>query len=43
MTAKAQTFQATHEMPEAATVEGTPVYLYVLYKVEPGIAQAEVD
>jgi len=41
MTTKEQMLQAIRELPNDATVEDAMERLYVLYKVERGIAQAD--
>ena len=41
MTTKEQMLQAIRELPNDATVEDAMERLYLLYKVERGIAQAE--
>jgi predicted transcriptional regulator len=41
MTTKEQMLQAIRELPDEATVEDAMERLYLLYKVERGIAQAD--
>jgi predicted transcriptional regulator len=41
MTTKEQMLQAIRELPDEATVEDAMERLYLLYKVEQGIAQAD--
>jgi hypothetical protein len=41
MTIKEQMLQAIRELPDEATVEDAMERLYLLYKVERGIAQAD--
>ena len=41
MTTKEQILQAIRELPDNATVEDAMERLYLLYKVERGIAQAD--
>lgn len=41
MTTKEQMLQAIRELPDDATIEDAMERLYLLYKVERGIAQAE--
>lgn len=41
MTTKEQMIKVLQELPDDATVENTMERLYLLYKIEHGIAQAE--